>query len=494
MPHGTATLLLRYGAFTLLTDPNFLHRGQRAYLGYGLTSRRRTEPALSIEQLPALDAVVLSHLHGDHWDRVTRHGLDRGIPIITIPHAARRLQGWHGFRRAVGLRSWEQYPLVKGGMMLRVTAMPGRHAPGVARFLLPPVMGSLLELGTPGGEVHHRIYLTGDTLMHEAIHQIARRYPDTDLAVLHLGGTRLPGGLMVTTDARQGAELLAAIAPRRAVPVHYDDYSLFTSPLADFRAEVEGAASPNASPTSNAGTRCRSDSLTAGMVTVMPERPLVIAFDVMETLFPLDPLGERLQAAGQPPELLPLWFTRLLRDAFALTASGGYQPFAELALGALRAVADLLEETAQEVVSGFTTLAPHPKAAEAMRLAREGDIRVITLSNGSAQSTATLLERSGLDRHVEQVVSVEAMRRWKPAPEPYLHAATVCGVPPDRMALVAAHAWDTHGAHRAGLQTGWISRFESRWSEAFDPPDVTGPDLVAVVRALLALGERPGTR
>jgi L-ascorbate metabolism protein UlaG (beta-lactamase superfamily) len=64
-------------------------------------------------------------------------------------------------------------------------------------------------------------------------------YPDTDLAVLHLGGTTLPGGLMVTMDGRQGAELLAAIAPRRAVPIHYDDYEVFKSPLADFRAEVE---------------------------------------------------------------------------------------------------------------------------------------------------------------------------------------------------------------------------------------------------------------
>ena len=45
---GTATVLLRLGAFTLLTDPNFLHRGQRAYLGYGMWSKRRTEPALTI--------------------------------------------------------------------------------------------------------------------------------------------------------------------------------------------------------------------------------------------------------------------------------------------------------------------------------------------------------------------------------------------------------------------------------------------------------------
>ena len=77
---GNATVLLRLGAFTLLTDPNFLHAGQRAYLGYGMWSKRRADPALTIKQLPPLDGVVLSHLHGDHFDRVARRGLPEICP------------------------------------------------------------------------------------------------------------------------------------------------------------------------------------------------------------------------------------------------------------------------------------------------------------------------------------------------------------------------------------------------------------------------------
>lgn len=64
------------GVLTLLTDPNFLRQGQRAYVGHGLVSKRLTEPALGIAHLPALDAVLLSHVHGDHWDRVAQAGLD----------------------------------------------------------------------------------------------------------------------------------------------------------------------------------------------------------------------------------------------------------------------------------------------------------------------------------------------------------------------------------------------------------------------------------
>ncbi|WP_021592124.1 MULTISPECIES: MBL fold metallo-hydrolase [Actinomadura] len=236
---GNATMLLRCGPFTLLTDPNFLHRGQRAYLGFGLTTRRLTEPAVRIGDLPQLDAVVLSHLHGDHWDRVARAKLDRGLPIVTTPHAARRLQGWHRFRHAVGLRTWESHTLVKDGALLRVTSMPGRHAPGPVQYMLPPVMGSLLEFGPATGDVQFRLYITGDTLMFDGIEQIARRHRDIHVAVLHLGGTRLPGGLLVTMDAVQGADLIETIRPATAVPVHYEDYTVMTSSLEDFRRELE---------------------------------------------------------------------------------------------------------------------------------------------------------------------------------------------------------------------------------------------------------------
>ncbi|HEX8093098.1 MBL fold metallo-hydrolase [Jatrophihabitans sp.] len=235
---GTATTLIRYGEITLLTDPNFLHQGQRAYLGYGLTAKRLTQPALTPRELPELDVIVLSHLHGDHWDRQAHRGLDHQLPIVTTPHASKRLQ-LRGFPRAVGLRTWGSTEVLKGSTRLRITSMPGRHAPGLLRRVLPPVMGSLLEFGSISQPVQLRMYLTGDTLFVDDLREIPVRYPTLDAAVLHLGGTRLPGGLMVTMDAIQGANLLELLKPRLAIPVHYDDYGLFKSPLSDFRAEVE---------------------------------------------------------------------------------------------------------------------------------------------------------------------------------------------------------------------------------------------------------------
>ena len=236
---GTATVLLRWGALTLLTDPNFLHRGQYAYLGKGLVSRRLTEPAIAVEDLPPLTGVVLSHLHGDHFDRVARRGLERSVPIVTTRHAQRRLSSRHGFSAVTGLRTWEDHVLTAGGEQVRVTAAPGRHAPGVVQELLPPVMGSLLEFGPVGGPVQRTVYVSGDTLNVPELAHVPLRYPHVDLAVLHLGGTTLPGGVVVTMDGVAGADLLQLVEPAAAVPVHFDDYGVFRSPLSDFRAEVE---------------------------------------------------------------------------------------------------------------------------------------------------------------------------------------------------------------------------------------------------------------
>ncbi|MEU7423695.1 MBL fold metallo-hydrolase [Streptomyces sp. NPDC040750] len=237
---GTATVLLRYGDLVLLTDPNFLHRGERAHLGYGLTSRRLTEPALHPAELPALDAVILSHLHGDHFDRRARRELDRSVPIVTTPHAARRLRTWQGFGQAGGLRTWENHTVRKGRSQVRVTALPGAHSlQPVLRRLLPPVMGSMLEFGRRDGPVALRLYISGDTLPYDGLGEIVRRFPRADLAVLHLGGTQLPGGFVVTMDGAQGAGLVRRLGRPRTMPVHYDDYTVFRSPLEDFLAEAD---------------------------------------------------------------------------------------------------------------------------------------------------------------------------------------------------------------------------------------------------------------
>lgn len=235
---GTATVLVRQDGFTFLTDPNFLAAGDRAYLGKGLWSKRLTTPAMSIDQLPPLDFVLLSHHHGDHFDRVAAHGLAKDLPIITEPHAARKL-GRQGFRNVIALRTWEAQSVTRGSHAVQITALPGQHAPRPVQAMIPPVMGSLLEF-SDAGRPTLRLYVTGDTLVFDGLHEIRRRHPDIDVCLLHLGGTRI-AGILLTMDAEQGVEALRIVAPRAAVPIHFDDYTVFKSPLDDFRAAAARA-------------------------------------------------------------------------------------------------------------------------------------------------------------------------------------------------------------------------------------------------------------
>ena len=236
---GTATVLVRFGGFTFLTDPNFLHKGDYAKLGYGLRSKRLTEPAMSIDDLPALDFVVLSHHHGDHFDEVAAAELDKHLPIVTTPHAAKKLRR-QGFVNAIALETWESQTVTRGNRSVRITAMPGKHAPQPLNALLPPVMGSVLDFSS-AGEHAFRLYVTGDTLLFDDLGEIPRRFPGIDLALVHLGGTRVLG-VLVTMDAAQGVRALQIVRPKTAVPIHFHDYTVFKDPLSTFKEAVAAAA------------------------------------------------------------------------------------------------------------------------------------------------------------------------------------------------------------------------------------------------------------
>jgi len=226
-----------------------------------------------------------------------------------------------------------------------------------------------------------------------------------------------------------------------------------------------------------------------------PVRPAVIAFDVIETLFDLKPVAARLKEAGLPADALGEWFARLLRDATALTLTGVYKPFPEVARGTLAVMltAAGVKPTADRldaVLAGFGELPAHPDVAPAFARLRDAKMRVVTLTNGTADATRKLLKRAEIDGMVERVITVDDVKKWKPAKEMYLHAAEVLKVPPARLALVAAHDWDCHGAGRAGLTSGFVARGLAAYHPAMDPPAVKGKTLKEVVDALLELPEK----
>lgn len=221
----------------------------------------------------------------------------------------------------------------------------------------------------------------------------------------------------------------------------------------------------------------------------MPARPYAVAFDVLETLADLAPLRGRFEDLGQPPALMRSWFLRTQRDGMALGLSGEFRTFPQVAREALRVESGhrVTEEQIDHVLGGFGELPAHPDAALAMRRLAGAGTRIGCLTVGSPQNTQRFLDRAGLAGYVERVVTVEQAGVWKPAAAVYQAAARELGTPPERLALVAVHAWDCHGAKRAGCLAGWCARLEDRYGDVFAPPDVTGSDLTEVVARLLDL-------
>ena len=222
------------------------------------------------------------------------------------------------------------------------------------------------------------------------------------------------------------------------------------------------------------------------------KRPKVIAFDVVETLAPLAPVAAALKDAGFPDHTLPLFFAQMLRDAFALEGAGTYRPFATVARATLQVVAATLgvaadAATLDRVMDSFGTLSAASDVKPAFERARAANVRIVTLTNGSAANTQGMLDRSGLATLVDRTISIDEIEHWKPNPLVYRHAAQVCGVAPEEMALVAAHAWDTHGARQVGFQTAWIERKDAAQSTAMAPADVHGVSLLDAVESLVTL-------
>jgi L-ascorbate metabolism protein UlaG (beta-lactamase superfamily) len=236
---GTATTLIRFCGMTILTDPNFLHRGEQVHIGYGMHSTRLTNPSMNFEDLPPIDFVLLSHLHEDHFDKLVEERLARDTPILTTPAAAASLRR-RGFHRVCGLRTWDEVEVSKGDAVLRLTSLAGRHGPLVVSAMMPSVMGSLLEFRNLRDDRRYRIYVSGDTLAIRDLEEIPARYPHIDLALIHLGGTRVMG-ILLTMNAQQGIEAMGMIRPELTIPIHYNDYDVFKEPLEAFIRAVKAA-------------------------------------------------------------------------------------------------------------------------------------------------------------------------------------------------------------------------------------------------------------
>jgi L-ascorbate metabolism protein UlaG (beta-lactamase superfamily) len=232
--------LIRFGGLTILTDPTFLHKGEHVYLGHGIWARREVEPACQISDLPPIDLIVLSHYHGGHFDDVAAQELDKKLPIVSTADAVDKLSGL-GFNHGYALDTWQSLEVKKGEASLKITAMPAKHAiDDAVDEMLMPVNGHVLDF-IRNSEYLYRLYITGDTMLTDALEEIPHRYPDIDLGLIHTGGTTFLFTVVTMTGA-MGVKAVEITKPRTAIPIHYNDYSVFRSGLDDFKKAAEDSS------------------------------------------------------------------------------------------------------------------------------------------------------------------------------------------------------------------------------------------------------------
>ena len=217
----------------------------------------------------------------------------------------------------------------------------------------------------------------------------------------------------------------------------------------------------------------------------------VCVFDVNETLLDLAALDGEFQRLFGDPGMRVSWFGQLLQSAMVATITGRYTDFgtvgrAALEMTAARLGVELSDEDRDAVVGGMTRLPAHPEVPGALRRLGEGGLRLAALTNSTERVATAQLEHAGLIGSFEAVLSADAVRRLKPAPEPYRMAASRLGVDPSEVLLVAAHAWDVAGALAAGCQAAYVARPGKVLDPLADPPELVVADLDELADRLLA--------
>ena len=233
---GGPTVLIEFGGWRLLTDPTFDPAGGKYRFGWGTGSQKLTGPSVSPEELGEIDAVLLSHdHHDDNLDKAGRALLPQAGTVITTEAGAKRLGG-----NAVGLAPWATTVLsAEGKPPIEVTATPCRHGPPLSRPLVGDVIGFALRWE---GQGHGALWISGDTVLYDGVREVADRL-EVGTALIHLGGVRFPvtGPLRYTLSASEAVELLEALRPETAVPIHYEGWKHFRQGREELEADLAGA-------------------------------------------------------------------------------------------------------------------------------------------------------------------------------------------------------------------------------------------------------------
>lgn len=233
---GGPTALMTYGGLNILTDPTFDPPGEYPRPGSEIIVHKLAGPAITIENLPRIDVVLLSHDHHiDNLDHSGRRLLAHVPHVLTTIDGATRLGGGNAFGLEPETSTTIEHP--KGDVV--VTAVLAEHGPPEVAARNGPVIGFVLRRsGLP------TVYVSGDNASVDVVRNTVSVHGPIDIAVLFVGGAMVPeawGPSYLTLSPQQAAEAARLLGDAIIIPVHEDGWSLITAGPGDLHQAFTAA-------------------------------------------------------------------------------------------------------------------------------------------------------------------------------------------------------------------------------------------------------------
>lgn len=190
----------------------------------------------------------------------------------------------------------------------------------------------------------------------------------------------------------------------------------------------------------------------------------IYVFDGYGTLFDVHAaVRKHADAVGPEGQLLSaLWRAKQLEYSWLLTMMGRYRDFWSLTEEALdyafARVPQANPATRTELLDAYWSCEVHPDVPEVMKQLKMRGAKIAILSNGTPKMLEAACRSAGIDDSIDEIISADEVRVYKPDPRVYDLVTTRFRVFPEAVSFQSSNRWDAAGATAFGFRSVWVNR------------------------------------